>query len=55
MNYRNYVEVVDEIMRHAYSEAQDFTIEKKEAEDLCEYLERRVEEFCKSVRDGFSK
>ena len=55
MNYKNYIEVVDAIMRHAYSEAQDFTVEKKEAEKLCEYLERRMEEFCRAVREGFSE
>lgn len=54
MGHRNYITLVDEIVRNASKEVDCFADTKEEAETLCEYLERRIQELCNNVREGFS-
>lgn len=55
MGHKNYITLVDEIVRNARKEVDCFADTKEEAESLCDYLERSIKELCKNVTDGFSK
>ena len=55
MVHKNYITLVDEIVRNASKEVDRFADSKEEAETLCEYLERSIQELCKNVREGFSE
>jgi hypothetical protein len=55
MGHENYITLVDEIVRNASKEVDRFADSKEEAETLCEYLERSIQELCKNVREGFSE
>jgi hypothetical protein len=52
---RNYISVVDEIIRNVKKEVDYFADTEEEAESLCEYLERRIQSLCKDVKDGFKE
>ena len=55
MEHRNYITLVDEIIRHSYKEMAYFADTRKEAESMCDYLEQRIKELCKDVKEGLSK
>ena len=55
MGHRNYITLVDEIIRNTHKEVDCFADTKEEVESLCDYLERQIKELCKNVRDGFSE
>ena len=55
MGYRNYISLVDEIVRNTRKEVDYFADTKEEAESLCDYLERSIRELCKDVKAGFSR
>lgn len=54
MRHKTYISLVDEIVHNAQKEVDCFSDTKEEAESLCEYLERRIEDLCKNVKAGFS-
>ena len=55
MGHRNYIGLVDEIIRNTRKEVDYFADTKEEAESLCDYLERSIKELCKDVKVGFCK
>ena len=54
MLHKNYISLVDEIIRNAENEVDCFSDTKEEAETLCNYLEQRIKDLCKNVKAGFS-
>lgn len=51
MPYKNYIDLVDSLIKHIYKEADGFADDQAEADQLCNYLEQRIKEVYRDLKE----
>ena len=54
MPYKNYIDLVDTLIKQIYKETDGFADDQDEAYKLANYLELRVKEVCRHLKEGGS-
>jgi hypothetical protein len=54
MPYKNYIDLVDTLIKHIYKETDSFADDQDEAYKLANYLEQRIKEVCRHLKEGGS-
>ena len=54
MPYKNYIDLVDTLIKHIYKETDDFADDQDEAYKLANYLELRIKEVSRHLKEGGS-
>jgi len=52
MPYRNYIDLVDTLIKQIYKETDCFADDQAEAYQLASYLEQRIKEVCRHLKEG---
>ena len=52
MPYKNYIDLVDTLIKHIYKETDCFAEDQDEAYKLANYLELRIKEVSRHLKEG---
>ena len=55
MTYRNYIDLVDSLIKQICKETDGFADTKDEAETMCNYLEQQIKWLCVDIKNGVSE